>query len=152
MDIGGKWYLPGGAESYKTMNNISDVNQLVTALYQGLSYVLLGDAGASSDVDFNASTVAVNTQCKTISAAVQRDVDLFKCRYCDELQLRRIFCWRTEHCGLRARGTTSRSGYEVCLENDSVPLMMSSREQCQLRLMLPRLLARTPSILASLHR
>jgi hypothetical protein len=64
--------IPSGSnetESFKTANNISTINQLVTVNHDNLTYVLLGDTLASNSLDFVASTLAVNTQCQAITAA-----------------------------------------------------------------------------------
>jgi hypothetical protein len=63
----GQLFLVGGAESYKTLANISTTNQLNTAYYNGLPYVYLADVGASDEFDFQASTIAINTQCVPFS-------------------------------------------------------------------------------------
>jgi hypothetical protein len=63
--------LVGGGEAYKTLNNVSTSNQVFTGYDStGGIYAFLGDPQSQkSDVDFVASTVAVNTQCKAISQA-----------------------------------------------------------------------------------
>lgn len=56
------------------MNNVSTLNQLITVYQSGLSYAFLSDPQVlSSNVDFVASTIAINTQCKSISSQCQLD-------------------------------------------------------------------------------
>lgn len=77
-----KLFLVGGDEAYQTLNNISSVNQLVTVQHDGQPYVFLGDIGFSSSVDFSASTIAINTQCKPITRAcnaVATDTTTYNC-------------------------------------------------------------------------
>jgi hypothetical protein len=63
------FYLVGYEEGYNTVNNVSTVNQLVTVEYSGLTYVFLGNANVTGNIDYSASTVAVNTQCIPASRA-----------------------------------------------------------------------------------
>ena len=62
------YYLVESGEGTKTLNNASTTNQVFAVYESGLSYVFLGDPESlTTDVDFVASTVAINTQCKPIS-------------------------------------------------------------------------------------
>jgi hypothetical protein len=64
--------LPGAsdiAESYKTVSNVSTINRLVSVNDNGRTYVLLGDAQPTNQLDFVASTLAINTECVPISSA-----------------------------------------------------------------------------------
>jgi len=59
--------LNGAIEGYKTVNNLSTDNQLLLAIQAGVPYVLLGDAHTTASLDFEASTVAISTQCTPFS-------------------------------------------------------------------------------------
>lgn len=60
MSVGNEeTFLIGAPEGYKTVNNVSSINQLITANLSGLQYVFLGDAQISDDIDFNATSVAM---------------------------------------------------------------------------------------------
>jgi hypothetical protein len=107
-----KLYLVGGTEGVQTVNNISTVNQLLTVQYSGLTYVLLGDINVSSHVDFAASTVAINTQCKPITQA------------CDAVAIE----WTKYHCSDQfqgefdtadANGTSFQTSWRMNFFNDS---------------------------------
>jgi hypothetical protein len=68
--------LVGAPEAYKTVNNISAINQIITAspADSDRTYVFLGDARVPANVDFVASTVAINTQCKPITQTCDHEV------------------------------------------------------------------------------
>ena len=91
QNFGGKKTLVDATEAYKTINNESSINQLITLSFTndsinfssvkqplpvnefsntiGSTFVLLSDARISDDVDFRASTIAINTQCTPITRA-----------------------------------------------------------------------------------
>jgi len=57
-----------GAESYKTVYNVSTLNTLISATFADQTFVLLADPqGIISDLDFVTTTVGVNTQCVPIT-------------------------------------------------------------------------------------
>ena len=63
-------YLVNSGEGHRTLNNVSTENQLFTVSESNLSYVFLGDPQVlsnGSNIDFSASTIAINTQCKPIT-------------------------------------------------------------------------------------
>ena len=62
-------FLIGATEGYKTVNNISTLNQLITVNQSNQIYVLLGDVNAPNNLDFSASTFGISTQCTPISTA-----------------------------------------------------------------------------------
>ena len=108
----GRLYLVGGTEGIQTVNNRSTVNQLVTVQHSGLSYVLLSDINISQDVDFAASTVAINTQCKPITQA------------CDAVAIE----WTRYNCSdqfqgefntVEANGTSFQTSWRMNFFNDS---------------------------------
>lgn len=50
-----------------TANNFSATNQVISINYSGRTYSILTDRQISADVDFLASTLAINTECKPIT-------------------------------------------------------------------------------------
>ena len=54
-------------ESFKTVSNVSSLNQLITVVSNGSTYVLLGDTSASSSIDYMAQTLAISAQCTDIT-------------------------------------------------------------------------------------
>jgi len=74
MEGSAQYYLVESGEGTKTLNNASTTNQVFAVYESGLSYVFLGDPESlTTDVDFVASTVAINTQCKPISKQCNLD-------------------------------------------------------------------------------
>jgi len=65
--VGDQGTITGAPEAFKTVNNVSTVNRLITVSESGLQYVFLGDAQASDNIDFVASTVAISTYCVPIT-------------------------------------------------------------------------------------
>ena len=61
--------LTGAEEAFKTVHNLSTINQLVTVDFKGNTYVFLGDQEVPTSLDFMASTSAISTQCIPISTA-----------------------------------------------------------------------------------
>lgn len=62
-------FLVGATEAYRTLSNVSTTNRLSTFEYEGVNYTYLGEANIPNNVDFQASTFALATQCKAISQA-----------------------------------------------------------------------------------
>lgn len=60
-------FLQGASEAYQTLNNLSTTNQIANFELDGHTYSLIIDAKLPKDVDFQASTFALNTECKPIS-------------------------------------------------------------------------------------
>lgn len=70
----GQYYLADSGEGTRTLNNVSTLNQLITVYESGLSYVILTDPQVlTGNVDFVASTIAISTQCTSISNECQLD-------------------------------------------------------------------------------
>ena len=62
-------FLVGASEAYRTLYNLSTLNQVRTAVVDGSIYTYLADAQTMPSLDYRASTVALNTQCVPISRA-----------------------------------------------------------------------------------
>ena len=60
-------FLQGASDAYQTLNNLSTTNRVITYELDEQTYSLLIDASLPNDVDFQASTFALNTECKPIS-------------------------------------------------------------------------------------
>jgi hypothetical protein len=63
----GQVNLVGGVDAYKTLDSLSTTNRVFTVMDDTNTYALLGDASTPTTLDFEASTVAVNTQCRVMS-------------------------------------------------------------------------------------
>jgi hypothetical protein len=61
--------LVGASEAYRTLNNLSTQNTVLTFDQGGNTYAFLTDAQLSNNVDFQASTYAATTRCEPISQA-----------------------------------------------------------------------------------
>lgn len=59
----------GASEAYQTLSNVSSINRIFTFEHEGVAYTYLGEANIPNNVDFQASTFALTTQCKAISKA-----------------------------------------------------------------------------------
>jgi hypothetical protein len=59
----------GASEAYQTMSNVSSLNRIYTLEHQGTAYTYLGEANIPNQIDFQASTFALTTQCTPISQA-----------------------------------------------------------------------------------
>ena len=64
----GIFLLVGVVDAYQTVNNVSTIHRIITANRGDLSYVFLSAAQIPNDIDYVASTVAINTQCTPITS------------------------------------------------------------------------------------
>ena len=61
------WFLTGADEAYKTVNNVSSMNQISSFTSEGVNYAILLPASIPQDADFRAATFAMSTQCTPVS-------------------------------------------------------------------------------------
>ena len=62
-------FLVGATEAYRILSNLSTTNRISTFEHEGVNYTYLSEADIPNNVDFQASTFALATQCKAISQA-----------------------------------------------------------------------------------
>ncbi|MCJ1427032.1 hypothetical protein MMC29_004935 [Sticta canariensis] len=60
--------LNNGVEAYATVNNVSTLSRVSSFIDRGSRYAILLPASTAPDIDFRATTFAVNTQCKPASS------------------------------------------------------------------------------------
>ena len=65
----GIFFLVKVVDAYQTVNNVSATHRLITVNSADLSYVFLSATQIPNDIDYVASTVAINTQCTPITSA-----------------------------------------------------------------------------------